>query len=71
MYAKISGKQGSKIYLYNVLNNYEFLEVLSSNRPIDTIRFSPFDNVVYGIHSNGYYSWSLESLFKQRMESTF
>jgi hypothetical protein len=22
MYAKISGKQGSKIYLYNVLNNY-------------------------------------------------
>lgn len=22
MYAKISGKQGSKIYLYNTLNNY-------------------------------------------------
>ena len=26
---------------------------------------------MYGIHSNGYYSWSLESLFKQRTESTF
>lgn len=68
MYAKVSGKQGSKIYLFNTLNNYEHLEVLSSNRPIDCVRFSHLDHIVYGVYSQGYYFWSLESLFKQRGE---
>jgi hypothetical protein len=59
MYAKVSGKQGSKVYLYNALANYDYMEVLSSNRPIDTLRFSHLDHIVYGIHQNGYYFWSL------------
>jgi hypothetical protein len=69
MYAKVSGKQGSKIYLYNALSNYEYMEVLSSNRPIDAVRFTLLDHIVYGIHQNGYYFWSLDSLFKQRGEN--
>lgn len=59
MYCKVSGKQGSKIYLYNTLNNYEYMEILSSNRPIDVVRFSQLDNIIYGVHQNGYYFWSL------------
>ena len=70
MYVKVSGKQGGKIYLYNTINNYELLEVLSSNKPIESVRFSSFDNLIYGIHQNGYYTWSLDSLFKHRMENT-
>lgn len=66
MYVKVSGKQGSKIYLYNTLSHYDYLEVLSSNRPIDNVRFSLLDHIVYGIHPTGYYYWSLDSNFKHR-----
>lgn len=68
MYAKVGGKQGSKIYLYNALNNYEFMEVLSANKPIEAIRFSALDQTIYAIHRQGYYTWSAESLFKHRSD---
>ena len=54
--------------LEHALNNYEHLEILSSNKPIDCVRFSHLDHIVYGVHAQGYYYWSLESLFKQRGE---
>ena len=34
MHAKLGGKQGSKIYLYNTLNNYECLEILNTGKPV-------------------------------------
>lgn len=68
MFAKVGGKQGSKIYLYNAINNYEFMEVLSANKPIEAVRFSPLDNLIYAIHHRGYYTWNAESLFKHRSD---
>lgn len=68
LFAKVGGKQGSKIYLYNAINNYEFMEVLSANKPIEAIRFSPLDHIIYAIHQHGYYTWNAESLFKHRSD---
>lgn len=70
MHAKLGGKQGSKIYLYNLNNNYECIEVLNTSRPVINIMWSSFDTVVYGVHPNGYYCWGIDSLFRQRYDST-
>jgi len=71
MYAKLGGKQGSKIYLYNLNNNYECIEVLNTSRPAIKILWSPFDTTIYGVHANGYYSWGVESMFRQKQDSGY
>lgn len=70
LYAKLAGKQGSKIYLYNS-NNFEPIEVISTSRPVIDILWTPYDTAVYAVHNNGFYSWTLDSLFKQKSDSTF
>lgn len=66
MYIKVSGKQGSKIYLYNTLNNYELIETLSASKPLESVKFGNYDSLIYGFHQNGYYIWSVDSHFKHR-----
>lgn len=68
MFARVGGKQGSKIYLYSAINNYEFMEVLSANKPIEAVRFSPLDNLIYAVHHRGFYTWNADSLFKHRTD---
>lgn len=69
MYAKLSGKQGSKIYLYNTLNNFESIEILNTARPVNQILWTNLDTILYAVHPNGYYTWTTDSMFKQRYDS--
>jgi hypothetical protein len=70
MHAKLGGKQGNKIYLYSINNNYECIEVLNTSRPVISMMWSPFDTTVYGVHANGYYYWGVDSMFRQKYDST-
>jgi hypothetical protein len=71
MHAKLGGKQGSKIYLYNTLNNYECIEVLNTGRPVGSIIWNIHDTTIYAIYEAGYYYWSINSQFKQRQDSSY
>ena len=70
MYAKLGGKQGSKIYIYNLLSNFDCVEILNTSRPVLSIHWSTFDTAIFALHSSGYYHWHINSLFKQRQDST-
>jgi hypothetical protein len=70
MHAKLGGKQGSKIYLYNLEHNYDCIEILNTSRPVIQILWTPFDLAVYAVHANGYYTWGTDSMFKLKYDSS-
>lgn len=44
--------------------------MLSTNRPVEYLKWSPLDNIIYAFHKSGFYLWNIDTMFKQRQEST-
>jgi len=67
----VSGKNGSKCYVYKANEDYENLDCLSIGKKIERFIWNKYDSFLYGIHNSGYYRWSTESLLKNRFETLF
>lgn len=46
------------------------MEALSVGKKIEAVRWSCLDNNLYAFHSQGYFSWGVSSLYKNRVDNS-